>query len=246
MRRLGMAGKTGVFASLPIPATAAPEPEPSEVEQQMLAEIRERPDDDGPRLVYADLLTLRDDPRGEFITAGVNGNQQRVSGLWTLHHEAWMKKLPKWAEYPELDRGFVSSIQLDGDLNDLVANERWREVLALAPIPAVKLRSRERGTRGQCIDVYFRHDAVVAAVLECGSEQTEHRVSVVDLPSWKMRAQRRHGVATPWEFGIDPTGDAARVRFTGNRLTYQLVKGRSSQRALTRPYEIAFLLDQVI
>src|SRR5437763_15011358 len=32
-----------------------------------LSAIREQPDDDGPRLVYADWLDDRGDPRGEFI-----------------------------------------------------------------------------------------------------------------------------------------------------------------------------------
>jgi uncharacterized protein (TIGR02996 family) len=36
-------------------------------EQALLEAIRAAPDDDAPRLVYADLLTSRGDPRGEFI-----------------------------------------------------------------------------------------------------------------------------------------------------------------------------------
>lgn len=36
-------------------------------ESELRAAIHANPDDDGPRLVYADLLAERDDPRGEFI-----------------------------------------------------------------------------------------------------------------------------------------------------------------------------------
>ena len=35
--------------------------------EAFLQAIRESPDDDGPRLMYADWLTERGDPRGEFI-----------------------------------------------------------------------------------------------------------------------------------------------------------------------------------
>jgi uncharacterized protein (TIGR02996 family) len=36
-------------------------------EDEFLEAIRQNPDDDTPRLVYADWLEERDDPRGEFI-----------------------------------------------------------------------------------------------------------------------------------------------------------------------------------
>ena len=48
-------------------------------ETELRAAIRADPEDDGPRLVYADMLAERDDPRGEFIQLqlGVDDNDDR-------------------------------------------------------------------------------------------------------------------------------------------------------------------------
>ncbi|MFO0552279.1 MAG: TIGR02996 domain-containing protein [Polyangiaceae bacterium] len=60
------------FASLAAPAKTLAEPptpstESGEMDEALLAAIRANPDDDEPRLVLADWLTARGDPRGEFI-----------------------------------------------------------------------------------------------------------------------------------------------------------------------------------
>ncbi len=53
-----------------------------------LQAIIERPDDDAPRLIYADWLDERGDPRGEFIRvqcalAGTSECDSRRGGIWT-------------------------------------------------------------------------------------------------------------------------------------------------------------------
>jgi uncharacterized protein (TIGR02996 family) len=49
-------------------------------EQAFLQAILDNPDDDAPRLMYADWLEERDDPRGEYIrlTVAVEGMQQQL------------------------------------------------------------------------------------------------------------------------------------------------------------------------
>ncbi len=47
-------------------------------EQAFLRAILERPDDDAPKLIYADWLEERGDPRGEFLRGVVNFRSERV------------------------------------------------------------------------------------------------------------------------------------------------------------------------
>lgn len=67
--------------------------------------IRANPDDDAPRLVYADLLSERGDPRGEFIALQCAG--QDASALLELHGAEWAKGLEV-----EFVRGFASRVRL--------------------------------------------------------------------------------------------------------------------------------------
>lgn len=67
---------------------------------ELLAAIYEHPDDDGPRLVYADWLQERGDPRGEFIALQVRGEldaagAKRERELLKQHGKAWLGPLAK-------------------------------------------------------------------------------------------------------------------------------------------------------
>ncbi len=84
----------------------------------ILAQIAATPDDDAPRLVWADLLTERGDPRGELIVAqcriaGLHEDDPerelltiRVEQLLAQHGRAWGKRGYRW------DRGFVEGIEV--------------------------------------------------------------------------------------------------------------------------------------
>lgn len=56
-------------------------PELSAEEDAMLAAIEAAPDEDGPRLVYADWLQQRGDPRGEFIALQLAGKRTTRANL---------------------------------------------------------------------------------------------------------------------------------------------------------------------
>jgi uncharacterized protein (TIGR02996 family) len=70
-------------------------------EAELLAQIYAAPDDDGPRLVYADWLQERGDPRGEFIALQLeraggrarSGGRQRENALAAKHANAWSHSL---------------------------------------------------------------------------------------------------------------------------------------------------------
>lgn len=87
---------------------------------EFLGEIARDPDNDAPRLAYAEWLVARKDPRGEFIRnqvtlAGLDpsdpgwaGLKQRETLLLKKHAQAWNAELPPWARHhaPTFHRGF--------------------------------------------------------------------------------------------------------------------------------------------
>lgn len=114
------------------------------MEEQLLQAIRERPDDDGPRLVYADWLSDRGDPRGELIVlqcalarldrddADRHPLEARERELMTAHRAEWRRAL---AAIPSIDndylkRGFVERISLD----EAMLADHAPAVFAAAPL----------------------------------------------------------------------------------------------------------------
>src|SRR5436190_2525391 len=91
-----------------------------------LRAIREAPDDDTPRLVFADWLEERGDPRGEFIRAQCRlaqmpddhparpGLEDHAQDLLARHGDEWAAPLQGVAEDWEFRRGFVERVTLPG------------------------------------------------------------------------------------------------------------------------------------
>jgi uncharacterized protein (TIGR02996 family) len=83
------------------------------IELELLDAIRATPDDNGPRLVYADWLIERDDPRGHFIMLQCHADlemRNRASALLAVHEPTWTCHLPDWARDPHFARGFVEHV----------------------------------------------------------------------------------------------------------------------------------------
>jgi uncharacterized protein (TIGR02996 family) len=113
-------------------------------------DIAEHPDDDTPRLVYADWLDEQGDPRGEFIrvqvrltrtAAGDPGGAalaRREAELLAAHRDDWLGELPAWArgQATLFQRGFVAA--LEADVTELArgAAALW----AVAPLTRLRLR----------------------------------------------------------------------------------------------------------
>jgi uncharacterized protein (TIGR02996 family) len=107
----------------------------SDEEQRLLEAIVEAPDDDAPRLVYADWLQSRGDPRGEFIqlqcqlAAAPDDERRRAikiaeNKLFAAHGKSWLEPLflilpaPSEIFTPfkfELERGFVEEAHVTLD-----------------------------------------------------------------------------------------------------------------------------------
>lgn len=115
-----------------------------------LSAIIENPDDDGPRLMYADWLTEHGDSRGEFIrvqcelaTMPPEEKERREklleleSALLKAHGQQWtssLRELGMWEM--RLQRGFVC----EGNISsaDLLAHEKT--LAAIAPLQALYIR----------------------------------------------------------------------------------------------------------
>jgi uncharacterized protein (TIGR02996 family) len=78
------------LAAIAGPATVTPPRATASSEADLLAQVYASPDDDAPRLVYADCLLDKGDPRGEFIQLQLRGGDPaRAAALVAKHGEHW-------------------------------------------------------------------------------------------------------------------------------------------------------------
>ncbi len=119
-------------------------------ESDALAEVLAAPDDDVPRMAYADLLVARGDPRGELIRvqcAIANGDveylekkelKERAEKLLETHGAAWRAAagVPESGEV-EWRRGFIDVASLTGEQ---LAGEVGELLFANEPVRHVKVR----------------------------------------------------------------------------------------------------------
>lgn len=83
----------------------------------LLAECLANPDDESPRLVYADALLERDDARGEFIQLQLRDNpdeaaQKRIASLQRKHEKQWLGDIVRVTKCRLFRRGFLDEAEL--------------------------------------------------------------------------------------------------------------------------------------
>ncbi|PCC75030.1 repeat-companion domain-containing protein [Nannocystis exedens] len=123
-------------------------PGTASAERDFMAEIVAAPRDDAPRLAFADWLTQRGDPRGEFIRlqcasasatpSAAQDPWQRADALLRRHEAAWVGELRELlgaagqANYRPytFHRGFVEELHVPADVFAAAADR----LLALAPL----------------------------------------------------------------------------------------------------------------
>lgn len=120
-----------------------------------LAEIFASPDDDGPRLVYADWLLEQGDPRVEFIHLQIqraaleHGSsparrlRKRELELLREHEAEWAGPVADLVDRYEFRRGFVSHIRLALSRFIRAADEIFQH----APVDSLRLRKGASNTR---------------------------------------------------------------------------------------------------
>jgi uncharacterized protein (TIGR02996 family) len=109
--------------------------------------ILDDPDDDSLRLIYADWLEERGDPRGEFIRvqyalAGMDADdprrpplEARERALLKEHGAVWAGPLPQLVKEYSFCRGFVGEVTLGAES----FLERGAELFRLSPVQTVRL-----------------------------------------------------------------------------------------------------------
>jgi uncharacterized protein (TIGR02996 family) len=111
----------------------------------LLTEIYESPREDGPRLVYADWLLERGDPRGEFIMlqfkeerVGLTAVEKlRVERLLKRHRVEWLGALAGVVD-GEFRRGFLATAHVKKPIKDeLALAPEWQTVETLRVTDAV-------------------------------------------------------------------------------------------------------------
>jgi uncharacterized protein (TIGR02996 family) len=122
-----------------------------------LQAILANPDDDTPRLVYADWLEERGDPRGEFIRLQcelaqlpdsdprILPKREREAELVREHHQQWLGPLNNVIVFWRFRRGFVEVVSMDAEMFVTYAEQMFhmtpiRQILfynAVAQIPAL-------------------------------------------------------------------------------------------------------------
>jgi uncharacterized protein (TIGR02996 family) len=110
-----------------------------QLEEPFLEAIRAEPDDDTARLIFADWLEERSDPRAEFIRVqcelactGEEGPhiaelRKRERTLLSLHETRWLGPFRRRATSWQFRRGFIEKITIDARtfLNDAARLFRW-------------------------------------------------------------------------------------------------------------------------
>src|SRR6188508_1970092 len=81
---------------------------------ELLRAVIEAPDDDAPRLVYADALMRAGDPRGELIAMQLAGKTVEADALLAQHERTWIAALPNILD-ATFERGFVKAARLRCD-----------------------------------------------------------------------------------------------------------------------------------
>ncbi len=106
-----------------------------------VAAICAEPDDDLPRLIYADWLDDRGDPRGEFIRlqlsnhVGEPAKAARMIELEKLYGRKWAGPFADWAYMIGFRRGFPEHLVIQADVFVDFADE----IFKIAPIRGVSL-----------------------------------------------------------------------------------------------------------
>jgi uncharacterized protein (TIGR02996 family) len=124
--------------------------------EELLDAIYERPDDVDLRLVYADALLERGDPRGELITLQCQpqptpAQSRRANALVKLHGLAWLGALaPVLASGWRFERGFLADARVDSNstrIGAVVGHPSWSTVHSLADSAQIALHPIMRSLR---------------------------------------------------------------------------------------------------
>jgi uncharacterized protein (TIGR02996 family) len=194
-----------------------------------LADVREHPDEDAPRLVFADWLEDNGDPdRADFIRLQVRLAQlpehdparfdleERSGDLLGEHHARWLSHLPKWARAVELTfrRGLPEEAKMSA--------AAWlRHVARLAQlVPLRRLEVAFTGYTGQLAGVARRAAEVGLSELKCSLyyDGTDVVTFFTALGAGSLRRLDVHHLARGWDLPAALLAWPGLGRLTGLRI----------------------------
>ena len=168
-------------------------PSPAANEVALLEAIYANPDDDAPRLVYADWLQERGDPRGEFIAMQLSSKRDPAAenALVKKHKKAWLGPLASILGGDlEFRRGFpakgAAKFRHQRDAEQYGALREWATVEELEFSPGMTRDDQEQWTR-------FVHPAMI------GLRKVHHPTSIT------CSAHRDPGESRSSSFGGTPS-----------------------------------------
>lgn len=111
-------------------------------DELLLEAILAAPDDDAPRLVYADALLDRGDPRGELIVRQCGGDA--ATDLVAQYGDLWLGELAPILSASTYERGFLATATIrqprdDKAITGLVGHPTWRTVRELRGSTAIAI-----------------------------------------------------------------------------------------------------------
>lgn len=119
----------------------------------LLAECLANPDDDAPRLVYADALLEQGDPRGEFIQLQLRpeplpeADAKRVASLQRKHEKAWLGDIARVTKLRVFRKGFLDKCEL---LQGAAAEPAMWKAIAADPRMAT-VRTLDKGSASEAL-----------------------------------------------------------------------------------------------
>jgi uncharacterized protein (TIGR02996 family) len=166
-------------------------------ERGFLRALREDPNDEVSRLVYADWLEEQGDPRGEFLRLEVQLSHMPAEDPQRTEGEARLRELrasldPGWLA--RLDRTPVENCSLGGPPFLFRCPRRWEELQDTTLGPAVRFcheceqkvyhcgsveEAQERARDGLCVAVDSR------LVRTEGDLESEMMMGIMDVPGWE-------------------------------------------------------------
>jgi len=168
------------------------------VSEALLEAIWAAPDDDAPRLVYADALLERGDPRGELIVRQCQGDA--ASDLVEQYGDLWLGELGTIIAASTYERGFLATARIreprpDLAITSLIGHPAWRTLREL------------RGSMGIAV-----HPSMTALrVLHVDGERAHWRELLTGTPRPITELYYRPMIEEEW----DADGDVSATPYSG-------------------------------
>jgi uncharacterized protein (TIGR02996 family) len=199
-------------------------------ESDALAEVLAAPDDDVPRMAYADLLVAKGDLRGEFIRtqcALTNGDveylekkelRERAAGLLAANEKDW-RSAAGLTDSIEVEwrRGFIDTVSLTGEQ---FAGELGAALFEREPVRHAKLRINSARVAKKV--AHCPHIARISALTVYGTLSSDGVAALLEAPLHGLKGLNLGGIvdgdSLPILLQCDALSTLERLSLSGSAL----------------------------